>query len=45
MIYDIILIIIIKNIIINFIIQDKLLCVKPRVFIVALLLEYALSGC
>ena len=43
MIYDIILIIFIKDIIINFIIHDKLLCVEARAFIVAILLECTLS--
>ena len=43
MINDIILIIFIKDIIINFIIHDKLLCVEARAFIVAILLECTLS--
>ena len=44
MIYAIILIIIIKYIIINFIIKGKLLLANPRSLTVALL-EYASSGC
>ena len=45
MIYDIILIIFIKDIIINFIIHDKLYYVGSRAFIVVILLKFILSLC